>query len=155
PVAAEALLRWTVDDELVPTVQAITVAEESGMITRVSDWVLRAACNQFATWRDSRPAATDWRLHVNVSARDLADDRFVERMISGIEAGRCGPTDLCLEMTETTMLHYPERAHDRLEALRDAGIIVAIDDFGTGYASLGVLRDVPADIVKIDRSFVS
>jgi diguanylate cyclase (GGDEF)-like protein/PAS domain S-box-containing protein len=155
PIGAEALLRWTVDGETVPTVRAIAVAEESGMITRVSDWVLQEACTQFSAWRAGQQAAAYWKLHVNVSARDLADEHFVERVLDGIAAGGCEPRDLCLEMTETAMLQDPARAQVRLGALREAGVVVAIDDFGTGYASLGVLRDVPADIVKIDRSFVA
>jgi EAL domain-containing protein (putative c-di-GMP-specific phosphodiesterase class I) len=148
-------LRWTVDGELIPTARAISVAEESGMITRVSDWVLRVACRQFIRWRALHPEAAGWRLHVNVSARDIADERFVQRVLDGIALGGCEPDDLCLEITETAMVHHPERAQASLTELRNAGLVVAIDDFGTGYASLGVLRDVPADIVKIDRSFVS
>jgi diguanylate cyclase (GGDEF)-like protein/PAS domain S-box-containing protein len=155
PIGAEALLRWTVDGELIPTARAISVAEESGMITRVSDWVLRVACRQFIRWRALHPEAAGWRLHVNVSARDIADERFVQRVLDGIALGGCEPDDLCLEITETAMVHHPERAQASLTELRNAGLVVAIDDFGTGYASLGVLRDVPADIVKIDRSFVS
>jgi diguanylate cyclase (GGDEF)-like protein/PAS domain S-box-containing protein len=155
PIGAEALLRWTVDGELIPTARAIAVAEESGMITRVSDWVLRVACKQFIRWRAGHPDAAEWKLHVNVSARDLADERFVQRVLDGIALGGCAPTDLCLEITETAMVHHPERAYASLTELREQGVVVAIDDFGTGYASLGVLRDVPADIVKIDRSFVA
>ena len=91
---------------------------------------------------------------MNVSTCDLADERFVDRVLAGIRAGGCVPSDLCLEVTETTMLRHPERAHARLETLRTHGAVIAIDDFGAGYASLGILRDVPADIVKIDRSLV-
>jgi diguanylate cyclase (GGDEF)-like protein len=155
PIGAEALLRWEVDGELIPTSSAIAVAEESGFIVQVSDWVLRAACRQFSAWRRAHPDAAHWKLHLNVSTRDVADERFVERMFAAVAEGGCLPTDICLEMTETTMLRNPERAHGRLAMLRDAGMVIAIDDFGAGYASLGVLRDVPADIVKIDRSLVA
>jgi diguanylate cyclase (GGDEF)-like protein/PAS domain S-box-containing protein len=154
PIGAEALLRWSVDGDAVPTARAIEVAEETGMIVRVSDWMLHRACGEFARWRAKHPAAAAWKLHVNVSARDLVDERFVERVLDGITAGGCEPSDVCLEITETAMVRQPERAHSNLTTLRERGVIVAIDDFGTGYASLGVLRDVPADIVKIDRSFV-
>jgi diguanylate cyclase (GGDEF)-like protein len=125
PVGAEALLRWQVDGEAIPTARAIAVAEETGMIVRVSDWVLRSACRQFSAWRTANPVASDWKLHVNVSARDLADEDFVERVLTGVEMGGCVPSDLCLEVTETTMLRHPERAHARLAALRDAGAVVA------------------------------
>jgi diguanylate cyclase (GGDEF)-like protein/PAS domain S-box-containing protein len=155
PVGAEALLRWSVDGEAVSPARTIAVAEECGIITRVSDWILQAACSQFARWRRTRPEAAEWRLHINVSARDLVDDRFIERVLRNVAGGDCRPSDICLELTETAMLHHPERAHSALSTLRAAGMSVAIDDFGTGYASLGILRDVPADIVKIDQSFVS
>jgi diguanylate cyclase (GGDEF)-like protein len=154
PIGAEALLRWQVNGEYIPTVRAIEVAEETGVILDVSDWVLRNACKQFSGWRNENPLARDWTLHINVSTRDLADEQFVERVLAGIHEGDCLPSDICLEVTETTMLRHPERAHARLEALRAVGVSIAIDDFGAGYASLGILRDVPADVVKIDRSLV-
>jgi EAL domain-containing protein (putative c-di-GMP-specific phosphodiesterase class I) len=154
PVGAEALLRCEVNGELVPTVRVISVAEETGMIVRVSDWVLRAACTQFAAWRAANEGASEWKLHVNISARDLADEYLVDRVLRAIEGAGLATSDVCLEVTETAMVQHPERAHERLAALRARGVVVAIDDFGMGYASLGVLRDVPADIVKIDREFV-
>jgi diguanylate cyclase (GGDEF)-like protein/PAS domain S-box-containing protein len=153
-VGAEALLRWRVDGEDIPAARAIEVAEETGLILGVTDWVLHAACREFSDWRAAAPGAVGWKLHVNVSTCDLTDERFVERVLEGIESGGCVPSDLCLEVTETTMLRHPERAHARLDALRQHGVAIAIDDFGAGYASLGVLRDVPADVVKIDRSLV-
>ena len=155
PVAAEALLRWTVDGETVSTARAVSVAEETGIIVRLSDWVLRAACYEFTNWRDAHTEAFDWRVHINISARDLADDRFVERVIAGIEAGGCAPTDVCIEITETAMVRKPELAQSQLAAVRQHGVCIAIDDFGVGYASLGVLRDIPADLVKIDGSFIA
>ncbi len=154
PVGAEALLRWQVDGVAISTARAIAVAEESGVIGRVSDWVLRGACRQFGAWRADHPDAAQWKLHVNVSARDLADERLVERVLEGSASAGYAPSDLCLEVTETTMLRHPERARALLVALRQEGVVIAIDDFGAGYASLGILREVPADIVKIDRSFV-
>lgn len=155
PIAAEALLRWTVDGETIPTARVIEVAEETGIIVRLSDWVLREACREFANWRDAHAEAVDWRVHINVSARDLADDRFEERVLAGIEAGGCAPSDVCLEITETAMVRKPELAQSRLTAVRQHGVCIAIDDFGVGYASLGVLRDIPADLVKIDGSFIA
>ncbi len=76
-------------------------------------------------------------------------------MLDAISAGGCDPTDVCLEVTETAVLKDPKRAHRALGQLRQLGALVAIDDFGTGYASLHTLRDIPADIVKIDQSFVA
>jgi diguanylate cyclase (GGDEF)-like protein/PAS domain S-box-containing protein len=154
PVGAEALLRWKIDGELLPTDEVISVAEDSDIITHISDWVIRAACHEFAGWRAEHPAASEWKLHVNISARDLADDDVVQRVLDGIDRGGLAPSDVCVEITESAMLFDHDGVAERLLALRAAGVIVAIDDFGTGYASLGVLRDVPADIVKIDRAFV-
>jgi diguanylate cyclase (GGDEF)-like protein/PAS domain S-box-containing protein len=154
PVGAEALLRWKIEGELMPTEEVIAVAEDSDIITRISDWVIWAACREFAAWRAEHPEAAEWQLHVNISARDLADDDVVQRVLDGIERGGLAPSDVCVEITESAMLFDHDGVAERLLALRAAGVIVAIDDFGTGYASLGVLRDVPADIVKIDRAFV-
>jgi diguanylate cyclase (GGDEF)-like protein/PAS domain S-box-containing protein len=154
PVGAEALLRWAPEGETVPTARVIDIAEESGLILQLTDWVLAAASEKFASWRVAHGGARGWRLHVNISARDLADPHFVERVLGAIATGGLAPSDVCLEITETAMLRHPDEAQARLAALRGAGMIVAIDDFGIGYASLGVLRDVPADIVKIDRTFV-
>ncbi len=154
PVGAEALLRWAPDGEAIPTARVIDIAEESGLIVQLTDWVLAAASEKFSAWRAEHGGAPGWRVHVNVSARDLADPHFVERVLAGITSGGLTPSDVCLEITETAMLRHPDQAQARLAALRGAGLVVAIDDFGIGYASLGVLRDVPADIVKIDRTFV-
>jgi diguanylate cyclase (GGDEF)-like protein len=154
PIAAEALLRWELNGDRLPAASVIAIAEDSGMIMRLSDWVMRTACREFAAWRRSNDGAEAWRLHVNVSARDLADARFEERMLTAIAEGGLAPTDVCLELTETAMMAHPADGNARLASLRAAGVSIAIDDFGMGYASLGVLRDVPADIVKIDRSFI-
>ncbi|HTL84289.1 MAG TPA: EAL domain-containing protein [Acidimicrobiia bacterium] len=154
PIAAEALLRWELNGDRLPAASVISIAEDSGMIMRLSDWVMRTACREFAAWRRAHDGAAAWRLHVNVSACDLADARFEERMLTAIAEGGLAPTDVCLELTETAMVSHPADANARLASLREAGVSIAIDDFGMGYASLGVLRDVPADIVKIDRSFI-
>jgi diguanylate cyclase (GGDEF)-like protein/PAS domain S-box-containing protein len=154
PIAAEALLRWELNGDRMPAASVISIAEDSGMIMRLSDWVMRTACREFATWRHAHDEAAAWSLHVNVSARDLADTRFEERMLTAIAEGGLAPADVCLELTETAMVANTADAHARLVSLREAGISIAIDDFGMGYASLGVLRDVPADIMKIDRSFI-
>ncbi len=155
PVGAEALLRWNLDGEMMPTEEVISVAEDSDIITHISDWVIRSACRDFATWRTSHPEADGWKVHVNLSARDLADKAVVKRVLDGIALGGLAPVDVCVEITESVMLVDRDQVAERLVELRTAGVVVAIDDFGTGYASLGVLRDLPADIVKIDRAFVS
>jgi diguanylate cyclase (GGDEF)-like protein/PAS domain S-box-containing protein len=155
-VGAEALLRWNVDGEQMSTAHAIAIAEETGIIGRLSDWIMRSSCRQFARWRSAQTEdVSDWRLHINVSAHDLADERFVDRVLDGVAEGGCAPSDVCLEVTETAILSDTYGAHDRLNVLRAHGVTVALDDFGTGYASLGNLRNVPADIVKIDRVFVA
>jgi diguanylate cyclase (GGDEF)-like protein/PAS domain S-box-containing protein len=155
PVGAEVLLRWRLEGQLIPAATAISIAEESGIIIRVTDWVVQRACLTFGEWRTVHAVARDWRLHINVSARDLADGRFVDRMLTEIAAGGCAPTDVCLEVTETAMVSQPGQGYTRLCQLREQGVSVAIDHFGAGYSSLGVLRDLPADMMKLDRSFVA
>jgi diguanylate cyclase (GGDEF)-like protein/PAS domain S-box-containing protein len=153
-VATEALLRFTVDGRTIPTPTAIAVAERTGSILRLSDWIMHNACRRFSAARQALPPA-DMTLHINVSAHDLADPDFVARVDQAIVDTQCAPASVCLEITETAMLLDSARAHDALTTLRARGFSVAIDDFGTGYAPLARLCDLPADTIKIDQAFVS
>ena len=155
PVAVEALLRSEIGGRPVPTAQVVHAAEETGMMRPLTDWVLQAACAQFGAWRRECPEAADWKLHINVSACDLVEADFVARVRRGVRRGGLTLADVCLELTETAMMTDVDAVRTRLDVLRRDGLTVAIDDFGTGYASLGMLRDVPADVLKIDRMFVA
>jgi diguanylate cyclase (GGDEF)-like protein len=149
----EALVRWEHPSRgrLSPT-DFIPCAEESGMIVDVGRRVLRLASRQAVAWKLSELGLT---LAVNLSARQLASPSLLDDVAAIIAETGIAPNALVLEVTETTIMHDAEAAIGRMRDLRDLGVRLAIDDFGTGYSSLSYLRQMPVDILKIDRSFVS
>jgi diguanylate cyclase (GGDEF)-like protein len=151
-VAAEALLRWNKPGSgLVPPMDFIPFAEQSGLILEITPWVVRDALRQLREWRE---AGLDLRVSVNVAMRNLHDPTFlaqVERLVA--ESG-VPPTGLTLEITEGTIMLEAERTLQQLQRFREMGLGVAIDDFGTGYSSLAYLSRLPVDEIKIDKSFV-
>jgi EAL domain-containing protein (putative c-di-GMP-specific phosphodiesterase class I) len=152
-VAVEALVRWEHPERglLVPD-QFIPLAEETGQIVELGDWVLREACAQYSRWRAEGGAP---QMSVNLSARQLQQGRLVADVRDALADARMAPGDLCLEITESVVVQERGTAIAALGALRSHGVRIAIDDFGTGYSSLRMLKDVPADLLKIDRSFVA
>ncbi|GIF24055.1 diguanylate cyclase (GGDEF)-like protein [Actinoplanes tereljensis] len=155
-VAVEALVRWNHPQRglLMPDA-FIDLAEETGAIVGVGEWVLREACRQAAEWRATIPAAADILLSVNLSPQQAAQTGLVE-IVRGILADTGFPAKrLILELTESVVLQPDEATVARLTALREMGIRIAVDDFGTGYAALSYLRRLPVSILKIDRSFVT
>ncbi len=152
-VGAEALLRWT-HAELgsVPPLEAISVAEDSGLIVPLGYWVLRTACRDASSWhgRDARPL----RVAVNISARQLGDPQFLEKVMDILREENLPPHLLEIELTETVLMENMEAGAHTLHRLSQLGIHLAIDDFGTGYSSLAYLRQLPMRRLKIDRSFV-
>ncbi|HRY88448.1 MAG TPA: EAL domain-containing protein [Rubrivivax sp.] len=151
-VGAEALLRWR-DPALgeVPPARFIPVAESSGFVVALGDWVLEHAVRQAAAWHALGHALP---VAVNVSALQFRQPRFVERVAEVLAAGRLPPALLVLELTESILVHDADGALARLQALARIGVKLAIDDFGTGYSSLAYLKRFPIDRLKIDRSFV-
>ncbi|HEX7682789.1 MAG TPA: EAL domain-containing protein [Trinickia sp.] len=153
-VGMEALVRWH-DPEagLVPPSAFIPVAEESGLIGPLSEWVLREACRQNKAWQDQGlPPA---RVSVNLSARQFQQRDIAKLVMSILEETGLEPQYLELELTESTIMRNAEEAVTMLSELHALGIGLAIDDFGTGYSSLSYLKRFPVDRLKIDRSFVS
>jgi diguanylate cyclase (GGDEF)-like protein len=155
-VALEALLRWQpVDGPAVPPSEFVPIAEQSGLIVEIGTWVLRQAAREARRWYDRYGTSVT----VNVSARQLRDLDFAE-IVSGvlIETGLPGHA-LVLEITETVLVFETGGETDRvmamLAAVRAQGVRIAIDDFGTGYSSLAYLRQLPVDILKIDRTFTA
>jgi len=149
----EALARWRHPQRgLVPPIKFIPIAEESGLIEALGAWVLNEACRQLAEWRVL--GATDIRMAVNLSAHQLRAPDLVESVRAALLRHGLGRGDLELEITESAAMENPERAIDRLRALRDLGIHLAIDDFGTGYSSLAYLKLLPIHSLKLDRAFV-
>jgi diguanylate cyclase (GGDEF)-like protein len=157
-IGYEALIRWERPGVgLVPPDEFIPVAEGSRLIGEVDRWMLHAATQQLAQWRSESPAAPgepDPTIAVNISGRHLADPRVITDVADALAASGLPAGLLTLEVTETVLVDDP-LAFDHLTALRAMGVSIAIDDFGTGYTSIGQLRNMPVDTLKIDRSFVA
>ena len=150
----EALLRWN-DPHLgrIAPNDFIPFAEQCGLIVPIGEWVMRNACKQAAMWYSS--GHTLKKMSVNVSAVQLASKGFVSMVISALREAGLKPELLDLELTETVIIENCEQARDQLFALRNLGVRISIDDFGVGYSSLGYLRSLPIDTIKIDRHFVN
>ncbi|MEA2483656.1 MAG: hypothetical protein QOC55_1603, partial [Thermoleophilaceae bacterium] len=150
-VSCEALVRWAHPERgLIDPADFIPIAEESGLISPLGDWVLRRVVS------DMRRSAGLLPVNVNVSPRQLADPEFVDNVRAIIAESGVDPSDLCLEVTESALFSDPDTALLRLSALRTIGVRLAIDDFGIGFSSLWHLRQVPeVDLLKIDRAFIS
>ncbi|GAB7189319.1 EAL domain-containing protein [Kineococcus sp. NUM-3379] len=154
-VGFEALLRWTSPGlGTVSPADFIPVAEENGLIVEIGRRVLLDACRQLASWRAGHPATRGVTMWVNVSPHQLADPGFVATVTDALDATGLPGAALGLEITETAVMADPEAARATLTRLRRLGVRVALDDFGTGYSSLAVLKSLPVDVVKVDRSFV-
>jgi diguanylate cyclase (GGDEF)-like protein/PAS domain S-box-containing protein len=152
-IGAEALLRWS-DPEHgdVPPQVFIPVAEESGLIHALGEWVLATAAAQCRAWRDAGLALS---VSINLSARQFYRDDVARRTLDIVRAAGCEPSWIELEVTETSLLHDLDAIRKVLQEFRDEGFAVAIDDFGTGYSSLTHLKHFPIDTLKIDISFIA
>jgi diguanylate cyclase (GGDEF)-like protein len=150
----EALVRWNHPElGLVPPAEFIPLAEETGAVTGIGRWVLREATRQGAEW--SASTGVPLRIAVNLSPRQFQDGDVTADVRAALERSGLPAEQLTLEVTEGVLVRDIDAVVAELEALRALGIRVAIDDFGTGFAGLSYLRHLPADIIKIDRSFVS
>jgi diguanylate cyclase (GGDEF)-like protein len=152
-IGAEALVRWLHPEwGLVRPARFISLAEETGLIVPLGEWVLREACRQARAWLDEglKPGVVS----VNLSARQFRQHDLV-RMVSRIlEETRLDPAHIEMELTESMVMHNVEQAIATLQGLKSLGVRLSVDDFGTGYSSLSYLKDLPIDALKIDRSFV-
>jgi diguanylate cyclase (GGDEF)-like protein/PAS domain S-box-containing protein len=149
----EALVRWQHPSlGLLYPGEFIHVAEDSGLILAIGDWVLRAACFQNKSWQDA--GFEPLTLSVNFSARQFQQPTFVSTVVETIKEAELDPAWLELELTEHSIMKDPEQAIEKLLELKAIGIKIAIDDFGTGYSSLSYLKRFPIDTLKIDQSFV-
>ncbi|MCC5811063.1 MAG: EAL domain-containing protein [Ectothiorhodospiraceae bacterium] len=153
-VGAEALLRWQRGDRgLVQPADFIPVLEETNLILDVGEWVLETACRQQRRWLEE--LGQDLRVSVNISARQLSDPGFPEKVGRILAGSGVSPEAIELEITESSLVQDPEKAVDILHRLKELGITIGIDDFGTGYSSLSYFRRFPVDTLKIDKSFVA
>jgi EAL domain-containing protein (putative c-di-GMP-specific phosphodiesterase class I) len=151
----EALLRWPhAEWGMVQPDQFIALAEETGHIIPLGAWVLERAMTDLARWQQRAPDHPPVYVSVNVSARQLRDPGFVEGVRRRLTESGLPPSCLVLELTESGLLRPDHRLRADLEELQGMGVRLAIDDFGTGYSSLSYLRELPIDLLKIDKSFV-
>ena len=155
-VGFEALVRWhhPLDGNLSP-VSFLPIAEEAGLMVKLTDFVLHCACRQLREWQESDPTWAELTMNVNVSGHDISHPAFVARITRAIVETGLKPAHLCIELTEDILMSRLEGALPMLRELRRMGVRLAIDDFGTGYSSLSHLSTLPIDCLKIDRSFVA
>jgi diguanylate cyclase (GGDEF)-like protein len=152
-VGVEALLRWQqARPGLTQPVDFIGIAEETGLIVPLGDWVLETACAQAVAWQ--RSGAARLRMAVNLSARQFAQKGLVATISAALQRSGLEPSLLEIEITESLMMADVEQAVTTLAALKGLGVHVSVDDFGTGYSSLAYLKRFPVDVLKIDRSFI-
>jgi len=151
----EALIRWQHPEEgLVGPDEFIGIAEDTGMIMDIGDWILGEACHQIVDWK-KQYNNEELTVSVNLSPEQLRQPDIVQRISARIDESGVCPACVKLEITESTIMRNPAETRKKLEALRDLGLRFSIDDFGTGYSSLAQLGQFPIDILKIDRSFIS
>jgi diguanylate cyclase (GGDEF)-like protein/PAS domain S-box-containing protein len=151
-VGVEALIRWRqADGRLIGPTEFIPLAEEMGLIGPICDWVLEEACRQSKAWRNR---GMDLYVSFNMSPRQLWQPDFVESVLARIDDIGVEPETLVVEITESAAITDPDRTQRVLEEIKRRGLRVAMDDFGTGYSSLSRLKNLPVDVLKIDRPFV-
>ncbi|MGO2158232.1 MAG: cyclic di-GMP phosphodiesterase [Serratia proteamaculans] len=150
--SVEALVRWDSPERgLIPPMQFISYAEESGLIGPLGRWVLQTAAKQAAHWQRQ---GLQLRVAVNLSARQLVDDSIVEDLAQVLLQNQLAPCLLDFELTESSLIEDEKRAREVITRLRELGAQVHLDDFGTGYSSLAQLARIPLDAIKLDKSFV-
>ena len=155
-VGMEALVRWHHPDRgLVPPIEFVGLAEETGLIGRIGEWMLRQACWQARRWRDSYPKDPPIWVAVNLSARELEQPNLVDDIVRLLASYTLEPEALMLEVTESVVMNDVRSVVRRLWELKELGVRLVIDDFGTGYSSLDRLRRMPFETLKIDRSFIA
>ena len=152
-LAVEALIRWRHPTRgLLPPSVLHSLAEETGMIVAIGEWVIREACRQNSAWQSQGLPAI--RMCVNVSARQFRDNRLIDIVRSTLAETGLSPEHLELELTESLIMHDVDHAVTIMGALKRIGVQMAIDDFGSGYSSLAALKIFPVARLKIDKSFV-
>jgi EAL domain-containing protein (putative c-di-GMP-specific phosphodiesterase class I) len=153
-VGAECLLRWMHPRHgMVQPTRFIPIAEETGTIVAIGDWVIEQACMTLASWA-SIPTMAHLELSVNVSPRQFIEADFVDKLKDTLQRSKAPPDNLMLEITEGIMMDRTDEVAERMQELCKLGIKLSIDDFGTGYSSLSYLQRLPLRQLKIDRSFI-
>jgi diguanylate cyclase (GGDEF)-like protein len=155
-VGLESLLRWDHPERgLTEPAEFLWLAEETGVIAEIGDWVLEEACRQASLWYQSGPGGSPLRVAVNLSARQHRDPGLVDAVRRVLEETGVEPASVCFEITEGVVMQDADAAVEQLHALKELGVMIGIGDFGSRESSLGALKRLPLDILKVDRSFVS
>lgn len=155
-IGFEALTRWDHPDRgPIPPSEFIPMAEESGLIIQLGEWVLHQSLKTLAEWRETTPDAEDVYMSVNLSSKQFTRIELDKMVLDTLRSFELPPSSLKLEITESAIMDNPESAIRTLKRLRKAGVRFSIDDFGTGYSSLSQLQQLPVDTLKVDRSFIS
>ncbi len=152
-VGLEALLRWNhpIHGQLSPA-SFIHLAEETGIIFPIGEWVLRTVCGHANGWRDA--GLPPLRIAVNISPHQIQKTHFAEKLLDLLAEHQIDPVLICIEITESTIMKDVENTIPKLSKLRDQGVEIALDDFGTGYSSLSYLNQLPIHTLKVDQSFI-
>ena len=151
----EALVRWNHPHKgLVPPAKFIPIAEETGLIIQIDLWVLQQVCQQLAIWQETERYSSDLTISVNFSSKHFIRPDLVDKIAAILAQTKIEPSQIKLEITETTLIDNKVSAADILAKLKVLGVSLSLDDFGTGYSSLSYLQQFPLDVLKIDRCFV-
>ena len=152
-VGLEALIRWnSADQGIVPPFSFIQIAEETGLIVPIGEWVLRTACAQNKAWQEQ--GYPYLRMAVNISARQFKEPKFLQLVAEILKETGLDPQWLELEITESIAMEKGDASVEMLSSFKNLGVRISIDDFGTGFSSLNYLRRMPIDTLKIDQSFI-
>ncbi|WP_173917869.1 EAL domain-containing protein [Halobacillus sp. Marseille-Q1614] len=152
-IGVEALLRWNHPQRgIMKPKDFIPLAEETGLIIQMGEWILHEACRQMKTWHDK--GYTKLSVSVNLSPQQFSQENIVSKVKAILEQTSLPPQLLELELTENLIIHNTEKTLNVIHCLKELGIQISIDDFGTGYSSLGYLKDFPVDTLKIDKTFI-
>jgi diguanylate cyclase (GGDEF)-like protein len=154
-IGAEALTRWySATGKFISPGLFIPVAEETGLIIELGNWVIKTACESIREFEQSGMPDSFEKISVNVSAVQFNQSQFVPNLIAQIESTKIDPLHLCIELTESALIHNVTKMREKIVHLKNYGIHVSVDDFGTGYSSLSYLNRFPISTLKIDQSFV-
>lgn len=155
-IGFEALVRWKhATRGLIYPLEFISLAEETGLIFPLSNWIIRESCNQIRAWQKKYPENPKLCMSVNISSKLLLQPGFAESIQANLLEQGLEPGSLAIEITESVIMEHPERAVETMAKLQNMGVHIHIDDFGTGYSSLSYLHSFPVNALKIDRSFIA
>jgi len=155
-IGFEALVRWKHGTRgLIYPLEFISLAEETGLIFPLSDWIIRESCKQIGIWQKKYPGKPELRMSVNISSKLLLQPGFAESIQANILEHRLEPGSLAIEITESVIMEHPEKTVETMLKLQKMGVQIHIDDFGTGYSSLSYLHSFPVNALKIDQSFIA